>query len=127
MTCAFTYRIAGRTPYLTAITKKHGEVLEIRVNDADGATVRVGEACAKIENGVGRVKFSALREGVFTPEIIFNDKSVFLYPIRYALGEVSLAEVGGICASLGAAVYSLQCRVGALEDEIKRLDRKSVV
>ena len=122
MTISLAYRIIDSDPYLTAFTEKSGDALNVYVENAEGALMRLGNICVKIENGVGRVKLSTLSEGVFTPEIVFKNKSVFLYPIRHSLGVVTLASPDEVCAALGARAYKAECRIAALEDEVKKLN-----
>lgn len=121
MTTSLTYRIKGREAYLTAITRSGADTLEVHVENADGALMRIGDISVKMDNGVGRVKLSTLKEGVFTPEIIFKDMSVLLYPISHAFGEVSLALVDEVCATLGARAYDAECRIAELENEVNDL------
>lgn len=118
----YSYKIIDREPYLTAISKGEKDTLEIRVLDAEDALMRIGKASAKIANGVGRVKLSALCEGVFTPEIIFKDKTVALYPIRYEMGKISLAYTEDICAILGARAYEVKMRVSEIEKQLRELE-----
>ena len=117
----FTYCIKDREPYLTAQTQGHGEMLEIQIKHAAPIMIRIGNTVIKTRNGVGRVKLSALPDGVYTPEVIFNDKSILLYPIRLTLGKVTLSNVEQICAALGARSYCEAMRIDALEDEVNKL------
>ena len=122
MRTTFIYRLVDREPYLTEITKGNPDVLEFRITDTAGALLRVGDIAVKMEDGVGRVKLSDLQEGKYTPEVIFNDKSVWLYPISYSLGIVSVAEADGICADLGARALASLNRIDALESEVAKLN-----
>ncbi len=122
MKTTFVYRIVDRDPYLIEIGKGSPDMLEFRIPDTDGALLRVGDIAVKMEDGMGRVKLSDLSEGKFTPEVIFNDKSVWLYPISYSLGIVSLAEVDGICAALGARAIASLGRIDALEGDVAKLN-----
>ena len=122
MKTIFIYRIVERDPYLVGIDKGDQAVLEFRIPEAKCALIRVGDIAIKAEDGVGRVKLSDLPEGTFTPEVIFSDKSVWLYPIHYSLGIVSLAGVDEICAALGARAHMATERIDALENEVKKLN-----
>lgn len=117
----FIYQIVGTKPYLTSITKGQADTLEIRIPDTDAAMLRIGNVTVKTEKGVGRVKLSALGEGVFTPEVILKDKTVLLHPIRHAIGKISLAHPERICAALGEGAYLLQKRVSEIEKELEEL------
>ena len=117
----FTYCIKDREPYLTAQAQGHGEVLEIQIKHAAPIMIRIGNTVIKTRNGVGRVKLSALPDGVYTPEVIFNDMSILLYPVRLALGRAALSGTEEICAVLGALAFEEGVRVDMLEDEVKKL------
>ena len=114
----FVYYIVDREPYLTSVSYERGDSFEIRIENATPAMIRVGNTVVKAEDGVGRVKLSALSSGVFTPEVIFNDKSVLLYPIRHALGKVTIANPEHICVSLGEKAYKAEVRLREVEGEI---------
>ncbi len=118
---SFVYFIKDRAPYLVSLNYERGDTLEIRIENAAPTYIRIGNTVVNVENGVGRVKLSALSEGVYTPEVIFNDKSVLLYPIRVSLGKVRIYKPEEICAALGARAYLEAARVDALEDEVKML------
>ncbi|MBO5945583.1 MAG: hypothetical protein J6Q69_03145 [Clostridia bacterium] len=122
MKTTFVYRIVDRDPYLVKIDKGSPDALEFHIPDTDNAILRVGDIATKMEDGVGRVKLSDLPEGKFTPEVIFSDKSVWLYPISYSLGIVSVAEVEDICAMLGARALASLGRIDALEGEVAKLN-----
>ena len=122
MKTTFVYRIVDRDPYLVKIDKGSPDALEFRIPDTDNAILRVGDIATKMEDGVGRVKLSDLPEGKFTPEVIFSDKSVWLYPISYSLGIVSVAEVEDICAMLGARALASLGRIDVLEGEVAKLN-----
>ncbi len=115
------YRILGSEAYLTSIMKGPTDALELRIPDTDQVLIRIGDVTAKTSEGVGRVKLSALGEGLFTPEVIFKDKTVALYPIRHTMGKISLACPEQICASLGARAHDLEKRVSKTEEELKEL------
>ena len=117
----FIYKILGTEPYLTSIMAGQADVLEIRIADTDSALMRIGNVAVKTCEGVGRVKLSTLGEGVFTPEVIFKDKTVVLYPIRHTAGKISLACPEQISAFLGARAYDLEKRVSLAEEELQRL------
>ena len=117
----FVYYIKDRRPYLTSLTYGGGDTVEIQIKNAAPTMIRIGDAIAKVENGVGRVKLSALSDGVYTPEVIFNDMSILLYPVRLALGRAALSGTEEICAALGALAFEEGVRVDMLEDEVKKL------
>ena len=117
----FVYYIKDRKPYLTSLTYGGGDTVEIQIKNAAPTMIRIGDAIAKTENGVGRVKLSVLSDGVYTPEVIFNDMSILLYPVRLALGRTALSGTEEICAALGALAFEEGVRVDMLEDEVKRL------
>ena len=117
----FIYRISGMDAHLISIIKKRADELEVRIDSTYAAILRIGDTYTKMEMGVGRVKLSALGDGVFTPEIILNDRSVFLYPIRIRMGNVSLACPDEMLAALGAHVFSLKERAQRSEEELKEL------
>lgn len=117
----FIYRILGTEPYLTSIMAGQADVLEIRIADTDSALMRIGNVAVKTCEGVVRVKLSTLGEGVFTPEVIFKDKTVVLYPIRHTAGKISLAYPEQVSAFLGARAYDLEKRVSLAEEELQRL------
>jgi hypothetical protein len=117
----FIYNIKDHEVYLTALKYERGDSFEIRVNNASPTLIRVGNTAINAADGVGRVKLSALSDGVYTPEVIFNDKSVFLYPIRIFLGKVSIAGAEHVCAALGERSYRDRARIDALEGEVNKL------
>lgn len=122
MKTTFIYRIVDRDPYLIGIDTGSPDVLEFHIPDTEGALLRVGDIAVKMDDGVGRVKLSDLPEGKYTPEVILNDKSVWLYPISYSLGIVSVTEAEKICATLGARALISLGRIDALESEVAKLN-----
>ena len=108
---SFVYFIKDRAPYLVSLNYERGDTLEIRIENAAPTCIRIGNTVVNMENGVGRV----------TPEVIFNDKSILLYPIRVSLGKARIYKPEEICAALGARAYLEAARVDALEDEVEML------
>ena len=117
----FTYSICATEAHLVSITKKRADTLEVRTDSTAPAILRIGNSYAKMEMGVGRVKLSTLSDGVLTPEIILNDRSVFLHPIRIRMGEVSLDFPEEILATLGARILTLNKRTEQIESELEKL------
>ena len=117
----FIYFLKDRTPYLASLNYERGDAFEIRIENATPTYIRIGNVVTNTEDGVGRVKLSSITDGVYTPEVIFNDKSILLYPIRIALGKVTIYKPEQICAALGAQAYCEAMRIDALEDEVNKL------
>ena len=118
----YIYNIVDREPYLTAAVEGSGDTLNIKIANGKNAVLRVGNISTNMTDGVGRVKLSTLGEGVFTPEVIFKDKTVRLYPIRHKNGKVSLACPDEILASLGARALDVEVRVSATEKALQALN-----
>ena len=117
----YIYTIRDRDPYLTSVKDEGYDMLTIRISDVKEAVMCIGNARIDMVDGVGRVKLSTLGEGVFTPEIIFKDKTVRLYPIHQKMGKVSLACPEEIYAALGARVLNAEVRVCEMEKELQTL------
>jgi len=118
----YIYNIVDREPYLISVAKGTGDTLNIQINGGENAVLRVGNISTNMTDGVGRVKLSTLGEGVFTPEVIFKDKTVRLYPIRHKTGKVSLACPEEMLAALGARSFNTEARVSATEKALQALN-----
>ncbi len=115
------YKIVDNEPYLTAFKEGRADSLEIRIDTPDEVTLHLGNTCVNIKNGVGRVKLSTLCDGVITPEVVFRDRSIFLYPIRLLCGKIMIAHPYEIYADLGKRAVQVRGRVQDIETELAKL------
>ena len=115
------YKIIDNEAYLTEFNEGRSDILEIHVDPAEKGVLHLGDKRIELAMGMGRVKLSTLPDGVITPEVVFNDRSVFLYPMRLLCGKVMLARPYEIYSDLGRRTLEAKTRVYNIEKELEKL------
>lgn len=118
----FIYKILDREAYLTGVKYGGDSTFEVKIEDGGEAMLNVGNITAKLVDGVGRVKLNDVPYATLTPEVIFKDKSVLLYPIRLCCGKITLAHPEEICAALATHLLNDRERIVRIEGELLKLN-----
>ena len=111
------YTILNGTPRLTEHSPS-GDCLEIYISPAIDGTVLVAKTVVKIENGVGRVKLSAIENGTHTLALTAAGASMLLGKITVSGGTATVPCPLEIIAKVSARECALEARADALEKEI---------
>ena len=98
--------------------KSEGVVLEVIIEGADGEYVQINEVQSKINNGVATLDLSILKDGVYDPTLICEDRLIRLEAIRKAEGTIAPLKTSD------STVRRLLKRVRELELITKELNER---
>lgn len=98
-----------------------GDCLQINITPRESGTVLLAKTVIKIENGVGRVKLSAIKSGTHQMTLTVRGTSLLLGKITLAAGAVALTSAHSMIAEANAREAELEARTDALEKEVSAL------
>lgn len=115
------YNLHGNEAFLTGYSAEDEGYLTVMIDGCSGGVLSIGNAAAKTENGVGRVKLSAIKDGFHIPRVSSRNASVRLLPVKIKNGVCELSDAPTALAALGAVTFSLLERAKKTEAELEAL------
>ena len=113
------YTLYNGCAYLTDAELSGGDTLEI-IADSKGV-LTLGKIRMKMTEGVGRVKISALSDGIYDCALIVGGDTVRLDSFRIMHGAVKIYGHEKRLAELSREVLDLKIGREHIEDDLKRL------
>ena len=107
--------------YLTEWYEDACPEITLTVVGCKAIAVRIGKSTLKITDGVGRVKFSELKEGTYTPVLTTVDECISLAGLTLSRGVLSLSGAPCELARANRAYLLLAEAVRGNSEEIEKL------
>lgn len=114
------YALYENTAHLVAAELFGGDELEVRA-DVDNAVLTVGKIHAKMPNGVGRVKFSALADGIYDATLIVGESAIHLGKLKISHGIIKLHNLEGTVAKLSKDLLDAMRALDYVSCELEKL------